>query len=194
VHPGDWVDGALAGAPARSERGCDAEPPQEEAVSNLIAVAYEDAGTARNVLGELGELGVEHAIMLDDAVIVERRPDGKIKLHQTVKPAAAGAAGGALWGGLIGLIFLAPFLGMAVGAASGGAAGAMSDMGVDDAFMKRLGEDLQPGAAALIVLVRESTPDKVLPRISKYGGNVIHTSLSEEADERLREALTAPTH
>jgi uncharacterized membrane protein len=159
-------------------------------VSNLIAVAYDDVDTANTVLGELRELSVEHAITLDDAVVVERRPDGKIKLHQTVKPGAAGAAGGAMWGGLIGLLFLAPFLGMAFGAATGGAMGAAADLGVDDKFMKHLGEDLQPGAAALIVLVRESTPDKVLPRISGYGGRVVHSSLSDEAESRLREALT----
>ena len=141
-------------------------------MSNLIAVAYDDVGSARNVLNELGALSVEHAIALDDAVILEHRADGKIKLHQTTKPGAIGAAGGAMWGGLIGLLFLAPFLGMAVGAATGGAMGAMSDVGVDDKFMEQLGEDLQPGAAALIVLVRDSTPDKVLPRISKFGGRV----------------------
>jgi uncharacterized membrane protein len=161
-------------------------------VGNLIAVAYENVGIARNVLGELNELSVERAITLDDAVIVERRLDGQVRLHQTMKPAAAGAAAGALWGGLIGLLFLAPFLGMAVGAASGGAAGALTDVGVDDSFMEQLGEDLQPGSAALIVLVRDSTPDKVLPRISRYGGRVIHSSLSNEADSRLREALSLP--
>ena len=161
-------------------------------MSNLIAVAYDDVDTARNTLRTLNELSVEHAITLDDAVIAERRPDGKIKLHQTAKPGAVGAAGGALWGGLIGLLFLVPFLGAAVGAAAGGAAGAMTDVGVDDEFMKRLGEDLQPGSAAVIVLVRESTPDKVLPRISPYGGRVIHSSLSDEAEARLREALSAP--
>jgi uncharacterized membrane protein len=63
------------------------------------------------------------------------------------------------------------------------------DDGVDDAFMKDLGEKLQPGNAAVFVLVRKSTPDKVLPRISQYGGDVIHNSLTEEAEETLREAL-----
>lgn len=162
-------------------------------MSNLIAVAYDDLDTAHDVMRVLGDLGVEHAITLDDAVIVEHRADGKIKLHQTVKPAAAGAAGGALWGGLIGLLFLAPFLGMAVGAAAGGTAGALTDVGVDDDFMKHLAEDLRQGSAAIIVLVRESTPDKVLPRISPFGGRVIHSSLSDEADARLREALTVPS-
>ena len=62
-----------------------------------------------------------HEIELDDLVIVERRGDGKIKLHQP-SMAGAGAAGGALWGGLIGLIFLMPLFGMAIGAATGAAA------------------------------------------------------------------------
>lgn len=158
-------------------------------MSNLIAIAYDDVPTAKSVLQSLGELGTEHAISLEDAVIIERLPDGKVKLHQTLKPGAAGAAGGALWGGLIGLLFLAPLLGMAVGAATGGAAGALTDLGVDDKFMKDLGEQLKPGAGALVVLVRESTPDKVLPRISGYGGHVMHSSLSNEAETRLREAL-----
>jgi uncharacterized membrane protein len=162
-------------------------------MSNLIAIAYDDVDTAKNVVRTLGELNVEHALSLEDAVIVERRAeDGKIKLHQTTKPAAVGAAGGALWGGLIGLLFLAPFLGMAVGAAAGGAMGAATDVGVDDKFMKELGEHLQPGNAGVIVLVRDSTPDKVLPRISPFGGRVIHSSLSDEAEARLQEALSVP--
>ena len=158
-------------------------------MSNLIAVAYDDVDTAKTVLAELRDLSVEHAITLEDAVVAYRQSDGKVKLDQSVKPGAAGAAGGALWGGLIGLLFLAPFLGMAVGAASGGAVGAMSDMGVDDKFMKDLAQELAPGAAAIIVLVRESTPDKVLPRISPYGGRVVHSSLSNDAEAHLQAAL-----
>src|SRR4029450_3918285 len=136
-------------------------------MSNLIAIAYPDVDTAKSVQAELGQLTRERSIVLDDMVVVERRPDGKVKLHQAVSTAGAGAAGGALWGGLIGLIFLAPLLGMAVGAAAGGAAGALTDVGVDDNFMKDLGAKLEPGKAALIVLVHRSTPDKVIPEISK---------------------------
>jgi uncharacterized membrane protein len=166
---------------------------EESQVSNLIAVAYDDVDTARMVLNQLGELTSEHAISLDDAVIVEHRPDGKVKLHQSTRPGAAGAAGGAVWGGLIGLLFLAPLVGMAVGAAAGAAGGAMTDLGVDDKFMKELGTNLQPGSAALVLLVRASTPDKVLPRVSQYGGRVVHTSLSDEQETQLREALGEKT-
>jgi uncharacterized membrane protein len=158
-------------------------------MSNLIAIAYPDVATARNVLAELAQLTKEQSIVLDDMVVVERRADGKIKLHQSTSTAGVGAAGGALWGGLIGLIFLAPLLGMAVGAAAGGAAGAVTDVGVDDKFMKSLGENLKEGGAAVVVLVRQSTPDKVLPRIAQYGGEVLQSSLDDETEARLQEAL-----
>jgi uncharacterized membrane protein len=158
-------------------------------MSHLIAIAYPDVDTARTVAGELAELTKEQSLVLDDIVVVERRPDGKVKLHQAVNMAGAGAASGALWGGLIGLIFLAPLLGMAVGAAAGGATGALADAGVDDRFMKTLGERLGDGGAALVVLVRQSTPDKVLPRITPYGGEVIQSSLDHETEARLDAAL-----
>jgi uncharacterized membrane protein len=158
-------------------------------MSNLIAIAYPDLETARKVQAELGQLTKEQSIVLDDMVVIERKPDGKVKLHQAISTAGAGAAGGALWGGLIGLIFLAPLLGMAVGAAAGGTAGALTDVGVDDKFMKGLGANLKDGGAAVVVLVRQSTPDKVLPRISQYGGEVVQSSLDDETEARLQAAL-----
>ena len=159
-------------------------------MSNLIAIAYPDVARAQAVAAELGQLTKEQSIALDDMVVIERRPDGKVKLHQAAgSTAAMGAAGGALWGGLIGLIFLVPLLGMAVGAASGAAAGALADPGVSDDFMKGLGEHLQEGGAAVVVLVRESTPDKVLPRIAQYGGEVIQSSLDNETEAQLDAVL-----
>jgi uncharacterized membrane protein len=160
-------------------------------VSDLIAVAYPDKNTAESVRDRLLRLTAEHVIELEDAVIVDRDENGKVKLHQVQSPAARGAMGGALWGGLIGLLFLAPLLGMAIGAAAGGASGAMVDAGVNDNFMKDLGQKLPTGGAALIVLVRKMTPDKVLPQISQYGGEVLQTSLDDESEERLREVLEA---
>jgi uncharacterized membrane protein len=160
-------------------------------MSNLIAVAFDSRGTAEEVMGTLGRLQTEHAIELEDAVIVTRDEKGKVKLHQSNNLAASGAVGGALWGGLIGLIFFVPLFGMAIGAATGAATGAMTDVGVDDKFMKDLGTKLKPGGAAVIVLVRRSTPDKVLPEIAQYGGEVIHSSLDNEAEERLRHILAS---
>ena len=160
-------------------------------MSTLVAVAYPDFETAERVRQELIEATKEHLVTLEDAVVVECQADGKIKLHQAVNTTGAGAAGGALWGGLIGLLFLAPLVGMAVGAASGAVAGKMTDTGVNDKFMKDLGAKLQPGHAALIALGSTDARDKLIERVSPYGGEVIQTSLDSEDEERLRSQLGA---
>jgi uncharacterized membrane protein len=157
-------------------------------MANLVAIAYDDVDQAQQVTQTLGELMKEHSIELEDVVIVEHRAGGKIKLHQP-SMAGIGATGGALWGGLIGLIFFVPLFGMAIGAASGAAAGALTDRGIDDNFMKELGDKLPEGGAAVFVLVREATADKVVPEVAKFGGHVIQSSLSNEQETSLQEAL-----
>jgi uncharacterized membrane protein len=156
-------------------------------MSDLVAIAYDNLETAQQVAANAAEAQKAHTIDLEDMVIVERQADGKVKLHQP-SMAAAGAVSGALWGGLIGLIFFVPFVGMAIGAASGAAAGKMSDYGVDDNFMKQLGEELGEGKAAVVFLVRRVSVDKVLPEI-KIPGKVIQSSLDNDTEQRLSDAL-----
>jgi uncharacterized membrane protein len=159
------------------------------AMSNLVAIAYDDEATARNVAEALAQLQADHSIELEDMVVVSRDEKGKVKLHQTLRTVGAGAAGGAVWGGLLGLLFLAPLLGMAVGAAAGAGGGALTDVGVDDDFLKELGRRLDAGHAAVIVLVRRATPDKVLGEIGHFGGHVLQSSLSGEREADLQAAL-----
>ena len=92
-------------------------------------------------------------------------------------------------GGLIGLLFFAPLLGMAMGAAGGAMGGALSQGPINEDFMRQLAGKLEPGRAALIVLVRRSTPDKVLPRLGNHDGHVLQTSLSDADEARLRGAV-----
>ena len=162
-------------------------------MSTLIAIGYPNAETAEEVRGVLVQATKEKLVDLQDAVVVEHRSDGKIKLHQAISTTGAGAAGGALWGGLIGLLFLAPLFGMAIGAASGAVAGKVTDAGVNDDFMKQLGAKMEPGTAALIALGSSNAPDKLLERLQPYGGDVIQTSLDHEQEERLRSSLGAGT-
>ena len=158
-------------------------------MSDLIAIAYPDLATAQDVAANAAALTKSRELELEDLVVIEHRQDGKIKLHQP-SATGAGAAGGALWGGLIGLIFLVPLFGMAIGAAAGAAAGSASDYGVDDNFMKDLGANLEPGSAAVVALVRKVTADKVLPNL-KHQGTVIQTSLDEERENALKDALAS---
>ena len=159
-------------------------------MSTLVAIAYPEPGRAREVMDILKQLQAQHLVELDDAVAVVKDDEGKIKLDQAVSLTGAGAAGGALWGMLIGLLFLSPLLGAAIGAASGAIGAKMSDYGVDDNFARELGSRLQPGSSALLTLVRQATPDKVLAEIGKYGGTVLQTSLPNDAEQRLQAALS----
>jgi uncharacterized membrane protein len=160
-------------------------------MSNLFVVAFDNEMGATNCLSELAKLQQQELIKLEDAATLIRRPDGKVRIKQAQSLVGTGALGGAFWGMLIGLLFWAPFLGMAVGAALGAGAGKASDYGIDDHFIKEVGEAVKPGTSALFVLVRESQPDKVIERLKGFNGEIIHTSLSSEQEMQLREAFSA---
>jgi uncharacterized membrane protein len=171
-------------------------------VADLVCVAFDDPTTADRALTELTALQKEFVIELKDACVVVRSPDGEIHLHQAMPlvrtGALTGGTSGALWGTLIGLLFLNPIAGMAigagVGAASGALAGKLSDFGIPDDFIKQLGGTIKPNSSALFLLIQKVTADKVLPRMAGYKGHVLKTSLPEDREKRLREALgdTAP--
>jgi uncharacterized membrane protein len=158
-------------------------------VNQLAAIAYPDLATAEKAREELVQLAAEGRAYLEDAVVVERTAGDEIKLHQFKHTAAKGAVTGAAGGALIGLLFLAPLLGMAVGAVSGGVGTKLSDGGIDDYFMKDLGAQLRPGAAALIVLGTAEARDELVARLKPYGGLLLHTSLNTREEQRVREAL-----
>ena len=104
---------------------------------------------------------------------------------------ATGAVSGGFWGSLVGLIFLNPLLGLAVGASAGAVSGALTDVGIDNNFMKQLAGDFKNGSSLLFVLVRKVTPDKVLAELQGTGGKVIKTSLTHEQEAKLQAALDA---
>jgi uncharacterized membrane protein len=158
-------------------------------MSNLFVFGFSDVDAAQRARQEVLDLQTRKLIEIDDIVVVENR-DGKIQLHQA-STTAAGAVGGAVWGGLIGLLFFMPLLGMAVGAGAGALSGKSVDVGVDDKFMRELGQNLAPGQAAVFVLVRKATRDKVLKELADWNTWVIQTSLSEEDERQLAAALHA---
>jgi uncharacterized membrane protein len=160
-------------------------------VSKFVAIAYDDQYKALEVRLELVKAQEEYLIDMEDAVVAVKDENGKIKLHQAVNMTAAGAVSGGFWGTLIGMIFLNPLLGMAAGAGAGAISGALTDVGINDDFMKKLAEELKPNTSALFVLVKRSTPDKVLPRIQPYGGTILQTSLTHEDEQKLQDALSA---
>lgn len=160
-------------------------------MADLIAVAYRDIHKAEEVLSTMRRLQGEYLVDLEDAAYVTRDKDGKVRLYQAVNIPLLGAVSGVAWGGLIGLLFLNPLLGAAVGAGSGALAGAVSDYGINDDFMKKLGGELQPGSSAIFILARRFTPDKFAEELGRYGGTLLRSSLSRDAEEKLQQALSS---
>lgn len=158
-------------------------------MSELIVIAYNDKFKAEEVRLSLLRMQQDYLVDLEDAVVAVKDENGKVKLNQIHHLVGAGAVGGSFWGLLIGLLFMNPLLGVAVGAATGAVMGALSDVGINDQFMKELGRTLTPGSSALFVLVRKVTPDKVVEQVKQYGGKVLRTSLTKEDEEALQTAL-----
>lgn len=164
-------------------------------MNKLIAVSFNDKTQAAEVLNKLVSLQQDYLLDLEDAVVVVRDDDGKVKIRQSVNLTAEGAVRGGLWGSLIGLILGGP-LGMlfagSTTAAFGAIAGSLSDYGIDDEFIKRVGNELKPGSSALFILLRQLVEDKVLDALNGVQGTIIKTSLSKDAEERLARILSAP--
>ncbi len=158
-------------------------------MSDLIVIGYDTLQKAQEVRLQLLKMQKEYLIDLEDSVVVFKKEDGKVHLDQAVNLTTSGAARGTFWGLLIGAMFLSPYLGAAVGAASGAISGALSDVGINDAFMKDIGKTLKPGTAALFVLVKSATEDKVAEHIQGTGGKVLKTSLSHDKEDSLQEVL-----
>ncbi len=158
-------------------------------MSSLVVVAYPSLYKAEEVRLQLLKMQKEYLIDLQDAAIAVKDDKGKVKLHQLYNLTATGAAGGGFWGLLIGLLFMNPLLGVAVGAGAGAISGALADVGVNDQFMKSLGEQLQPGNSMLFILFRNITLDKALEELRGTGGTVLQTSLSHDDEARLRQAI-----
>ena len=160
-------------------------------MSELIVIGYDNPFEAEEVRLKLIKMQQDYLIDLEDAVVAVKNAEGKVKLNQAYQLTAAGAISGGFWGALIGLLFLNPLLGAVVGTSAGAISGALTDVGINDDFMKELAATLKPGSSALFVLVRKATPDKALDELQGTGGKIIKTSLSHENETKLQSALDA---
>jgi uncharacterized membrane protein len=162
-------------------------------MSDLVVLAFNTEDGASRMSADIDRMQKMSLLSLEDAATVVRGRDGKPKVKQATSLVGAGAFGGAFWGTLIGLLFFMPWLGLAVGAITGALAGKYTDIGIDDEFIKSVSNKIEPGTSALFLMVREATPDRVLEELRGYEGvTVLRTSLSREAEQKLRDAFAAP--
>src|SRR5215211_3358368 len=166
-------------------------------MASMTVFKFPTADGADQGLTLVEGLAKDRLITLQDAAIVSW-PQGakKPKTRQLNNLTGAGALGGAFWGMLFGLIFFVPLLGLAIGAGMGALTGSMSDVGIDDAFIRRMREEIQPGTSALFVLSSGAVVDKVKEAFDGQQMTLVQTNLSHEQEDKLREVFAEeePTH
>jgi len=159
-------------------------------MATLTVWKFPTADGAEHAIATLKDLQSQELIQLHDAATVswvEGRK--KPKTQQLRNMAGAGALGGAFWGMLFGLIFFVPLLGMAIGAGMGALTGSMTDVGIDDAFIKRMREEIRPGTSALFLLTTGAVVDKVKAAFEGQQIVLVESNLSGEEEARLREVF-----
>lgn len=159
--------------------------------SNLIVLTYPDQQSGQNVFAELDELQKQQLLELEDAALAYKDEKGKVKVQQTLENQYTGAAAvwGGFWGLLIGLLFLSPLFWGVIGALLGGILGRTADIGIDNKFIKDVGDSLDPGGTAVFLLTTKITEDKVIEDLARFGGKVYQTNLSQEDEDLLKTAL-----
>ncbi|HET6850229.1 MAG TPA: DUF1269 domain-containing protein [Gaiellales bacterium] len=158
-------------------------------MAELIAIGYDDETTAIAAAEEAERLAHDLIIQPDAIAAIVRKQDGKYKVITNHHAVGAGATWGMFWGLLFGLLFFIPVFGMALGAGLGALMGKIEKSGIDEEFQDQVRGMLQPGTSALFLVVEKVTPDKAVQAMSKYGGTVLKTSLSQDTEAALQEAL-----
>jgi uncharacterized membrane protein len=160
-------------------------------MSDLIVITYDTEQKGFEALEAAERLERLELLRLVDAAVAVKDEAGKVKIKQTLEQSKTGTAAGwgALWGLLLGLLFLNPLVLGVVGAVLGAIIGKTQDLGIDNKFIQEVGDSLEPGNSALCMLVLNVKGDKVMDELGKMGGTVFQTSLSTDAEEKLRQAL-----
>jgi uncharacterized membrane protein len=158
-------------------------------MAELVAIGYPDETTGSLAAEEVARLSKDLIIEPDAVAVIVRDKEGKYHVHTNHHAVGGGATWGMFWGMLFGLLFFVPVFGMAVGAGLGAMFGKIEKSGINKEFQEQVRDMLQPGTSALFVVVEKVTPDKAVDGLSQYGGTVLKSSLSKEAESELQEAL-----
>ena len=162
----------------------------------ILAASYDDLTEAERdyeaVKALYGEIHTSHDF---DAAVVKRGDDGKVEVvRKHEEPTRHGAAHGLGWGLAIGAAAaLLPGIGLLGGLAAGGGAGAAIGAvtghvkgGLDDDDLKGLGDVLDQGEAALIVVYATNMADQIAANI-KALNKYVSKEVDANADELARQ-------
>jgi uncharacterized membrane protein len=155
----------------------------------VYAAVYDDVDDANLDYEAVFDLHAAGAIGTFDAAVVEKE-EGKVSVHKTEKPTQHGAWTGIAVGALAGILFPPSIIGTAiVGGAAGGVIGHLW-RGMSRGDLKDLGEFLDEGDAALIV-IGESKIEEQIEKATKHARKLLEKELDADAKELERELAEA---
>lgn len=152
-------------------------------MSELVVLAYDDEDTGKQAYAEVQELHRQFIVQLTGLAIITVDQDGKSHVDTPGRIVGASAASGAMWGMLFGLLFLSPAIGALLGGAMGALFGKLNRSGINNSFREQVHEMVKPGTTSVVIMATKITEDKFAAAMKPFGGQLVHTSLSEE-DER----------
>ena len=158
-------------------------------MADLIAIGYDDEVTAHAAADEVARLEKDLIIQPDAVAVIVRTKEGKYNVTTNHHLVGGGATWCMFWGFLFGLLFFIPVFGMAAGAGIGAIMGTIETGAIDKQFQQQVKDMLQPGTSALFLVVEKVTPDKAIEALSQYGGTVLKSSLSHEAEAQIQQEL-----
>jgi uncharacterized membrane protein len=166
---------------------------KDKYLSNFTVIVFDDELKAEEARLKLLKLQREGFIDLEDAVVVVKEKDGTTRYHQMHKMTRKGGLAGSITGLIVGSILLSPLIGAVFGAVTGALSASLTDVGIDDRFIKDLSREFDPGCSALFTLVRKADPERVKEAFLGFGGKVLVNSVSKEREAAIQEFLdTAP--
>jgi uncharacterized membrane protein len=157
--------------------------------SNIIALGFESESAAEDMLSTFMHLQEQGLVTIDDAVVATRGPGKNVEIRQTRSETAKHALRGTGIGLLAGLLLGGPIGGLVGGAAIGAIAGALKDQGIDDKFINNVSTALRPNSSSLFLMGKAEDREKFLEEIRPFKALVATTTLSDEEEKTLREAL-----
>lgn len=158
----------------------------------LVVCAFVGSEKAEQVKSALQKYDEElDAIKLGNIAVLKKDEKGKFSFHETDEDAAVkqGATIGLLSGAILSVLF-GP-LAMAAGAAAGAAAGSlpfvsMVDLGFPDSALKKLGNSLDSGSSALVLLAELDEVALVIEFLEQQGGTLIQHKLPTDVIKTLK--------
>lgn len=146
-------------------------------MENIIVAVFSSEGEAQEGARALRQLDVEGIITINEAAVIHKNENGKVKIRDNTAGAPAGTAVGTATGTVVGALIGA--LGGPVGAAVGGVvAGAVAGgatVGVSRDYLKDVSQTLKPGTTAVVADILEGDPIPVDARMNQLGGTVLRS-------------------